>query len=111
MVDERFDSELLGTLAKSRPHWQFCIVGPVVKIDPALLPRAANIHYFGQQGYTDLPAFIAGWDICLLLFALNDATRFISPTKTPETRLYHSVDSPRIARSSTPPNVAASTNS
>jgi UDP-galactopyranose mutase len=84
VVDERFDRELLAALAKSRPQWQFCIVGPVVKIDAALLPREANIHYFGQQAYADLPAFIAGWDVCLLLFALNDATRFISPTKTLE---------------------------
>jgi UDP-galactopyranose mutase len=84
VVDERFDCELLAAVAKSRPHWQFCIVGPVVKIDPEVLPRGSNIHYFGQQAYADLPGFIAGWDVCLLLFALNDATRFISPTKTLE---------------------------
>ena len=84
VVDERFDCELLATIAAMRPDWQFCIVGPVVKIDPSLLPRRANIHYFGQQPYADLPGFIAGWDVCLLLFAQNDATRFISPTKTLE---------------------------
>jgi len=84
VVDERFDCELLGTIAAMRPDWQFCIVGPVVKIDPSLLPRLSNVHYFGQQPYADLPGFIAGWDVCLLLFAQNDATRFISPTKTLE---------------------------
>ena len=34
--------------------------------------------------YDELPAYLAGWDIALLLFARNDSTRFISPTKTPE---------------------------
>jgi glycosyltransferase involved in cell wall biosynthesis len=84
VVDERFDVGLLADLAAARPQWEFCIVGPVVKIDAAVLPRRPNIHYFGQQPYADLPSFIAGWDICLLLFALNEATRFISPTKTLE---------------------------
>jgi UDP-galactopyranose mutase len=59
-------------------------VGPVVKIDPAILPRQPNIHYLGQRPYSELPAFLAGWDVCLLPFARNDATRFISPTKTLE---------------------------
>jgi UDP-galactopyranose mutase len=59
-------------------------VGPVVKIDPATLPRAPNLHYLGPKRYADLPAYLAGWDVALLPFARNEATRFISPTKTPE---------------------------
>lgn len=84
VVDERFDRDLLAALAQARPEWQICIVGPVVKIDPAQLPHSPNIHYFGQQTYADLPYFLAGWDVCLLPFALNEATRYISPTKTLE---------------------------
>ncbi|MEX1058578.1 MAG: FAD-dependent oxidoreductase, partial [Natronospirillum sp.] len=57
---------------------------PVVKIDPHSLPQHPNIHYFGQQEYADLPAFLGGWDLCLMPFALNQSTRFISPTKTLE---------------------------
>jgi hypothetical protein len=60
------------------------MLGPVVKIDPGSLPRAANIHYLGMKPYDDLPTYMAGWDVALLPFARNDATRFISPTKTPE---------------------------
>ena len=55
-----------------------------MKIDPAQLPRASNIHYLGPKTYAELPDYIAGWDVALLPFARNDATRFISPTKTPE---------------------------
>ena len=84
VVDERTDLPLLDALAQSHPDWQIVMVGPVVKIDPANLPRHANIHYFGQRTYAQLPSYLAGWDVCLLPFARNDATRFISPTKTLE---------------------------
>jgi UDP-galactopyranose mutase len=60
------------------------MLGPVVKIDPASLPHAPNIHYLGMKAYADLPAYLAGWDVGMLPFALNESTRFISPTKTPE---------------------------
>ncbi len=84
VVDERFDIELLEGLSKARPDWHFVIVGPVVKIDPASLPRSKNIHYLGGKSYQQLPAYLSGWDIAMLLFAHNESTRFISPTKTPE---------------------------
>jgi protoporphyrinogen oxidase/glycosyltransferase involved in cell wall biosynthesis len=84
VLDERLDIDLLQALARARPQWQFIMVGPVVKIEPAALPHLPNIHYFGQQPYGELPRFLAGWDICLLPFAINQATRFISPTKTLE---------------------------
>jgi len=84
VVDERFDIELLDEVSRRRPDWHFVIIGPVVKIDPASLPQRENIHYLGGKSYQDLPAYLAGWDVASLLFAQNDATRFISPTKTPE---------------------------
>lgn len=84
VVDERFDIELLTAVSKEHPDWHFVIVGPVVKIDPAELPQAPNIHYLGGKAYKDLPKYIAGWDVALLLFARNESTKFISPTKTPE---------------------------
>lgn len=84
VIDERFDISLLDKLAQARPDWHFVMLGPVVKIDPASLPQHQNIHYLGSKSYQDLPKYIANWDVALLLFALNDATRFISPTKTPE---------------------------
>ena len=84
VIDERLDIDLLGRISVAHPEWQLIMVGPVVKIGQDTLPRNANIHYFGQRSYEDLPRFLAGWDVCLLPFALNDATRFISPTKTLE---------------------------
>jgi UDP-galactopyranose mutase len=84
VIDERFDVPLLEALGRSHPEWHICLVGPVVKIDPARLPRYENIHYFGQRTYQQLPKYLKGWDVCLLPFALNQSTKFISPTKTLE---------------------------
>ena len=84
VVDERFDVELLDEISRRRPDWQFVIIGPVVKIDPETLPRRENIHYLGGKSYQELPSYIAGWDVAMLLFAQNESTRYISPTKTPE---------------------------
>ena len=84
VVDERLDIDLLGQLATNHPEWQFVIIGPVVKIDPASLPHNANIHYLGGKNYQELPAYLRGWDVATLLFARNESTEFISPTKTPE---------------------------
>ncbi|HKY30076.1 MAG TPA: glycosyltransferase family 1 protein [Pyrinomonadaceae bacterium] len=84
VIDERFDSELLDQVATKRPDWNFVIIGPIVKIDPDSLPKHSNIHYLGPKKYEELPDYLAGWDIALLLFARNESTRFISPTKTPE---------------------------
>ena len=84
VIDERLDLKLIGSLADSHPEWQIAMIGPVVKIDPALLPQRSNIHYFGQRHYSELPSFISGWDLCILPFARNESTRFISPTKTLE---------------------------
>jgi glycosyltransferase involved in cell wall biosynthesis len=84
VIDERLDLEIVDRIAEAHPEWQIVLVGPVVKIDPAGLPRRPNIHYLGQRSYDELPRYLAGWDVCLLPFARNDATRFISPTKTLE---------------------------
>lgn len=84
VLDERFDAELVRDVADLRPDWSLVLIGPVVKIDPASLPHRPNIHYLGAKPYTDLPAYLAGWDVALIPFARNESTRFISPTKTPE---------------------------
>ena len=84
VIDERMDLELIAAVAALRPAWHMVLIGPVVKIDPAGLPKLPNIHYLGMKSYDELPSYIAGWDVAMLPFARNDSTRFISPTKTPE---------------------------
>ena len=84
VIDERLDLGLIAALAKARPQWSIVMIGPLAKIGPEDLPRAPNIHWLGQRGYDQLPAYLSGWDVALMPFAMNEATRFISPTKTPE---------------------------
>ncbi|MET0983744.1 MAG: glycosyltransferase [Telluria sp.] len=94
VIDERFDTELVRRMAEAHPEWQIVLVGPVVKIDPAELPRGENVHYMGQRNYDELPTFLAGWDLCLLPFAMNDSTKFISPTKVLE---YMAAEKPSVS--------------
>jgi UDP-galactopyranose mutase len=84
VIDERFDIELIRDIAVAQPDWNIILIGPVVKIDPATLPKNNNIHYLGARSYEQLPAYLSGWDVALVPFLLNESTKFISPTKTPE---------------------------
>jgi UDP-galactopyranose mutase len=84
VIDERMDLELVAELADQRPDLQLVMIGPVIKIAPDVLPRRPNLYWLGSKTYDELPAYLAGWDVAMLPFARNDATRFISPTKTPE---------------------------
>lgn len=84
VIDERFDIDLLAAVADARPDWRFVMVGPIVKIAPDELPKRENIAYPGSATYDQLPGWLSQWDVALMPFAINDATKFISPTKTPE---------------------------
>ncbi|MDX2137538.1 MAG: glycosyltransferase [Chloroflexota bacterium] len=84
VIDERMDLKLIQQIADERPEWNLVLIGPVVKIDPQELPQAANIHYVGMKTYEQLPAYLAHFDVALIPFAMNEATRYLSPTKTLE---------------------------
>lgn len=84
VIDERMDLELLRGVAELRPDLQLVMIGPTAKIDPASLPRYPNVHWLGNKRYEELPSYLAGWDVAIMPFARNDATKFISPTKTLE---------------------------
>jgi len=84
VIDERMDLDLVRGVALARPDWQLVFVGPTAKIDPATFPKLSNVHALGRKAYSELPGYVAGWDVAMLPFARNESTRFISPTKTPE---------------------------
>ncbi len=84
VVDERVDYNLLREASSRRPDLQFVIVGPAVKVDPADFPQAPNLHWLGGRDYKELPAYCRGYDVCMMCFALNEATEFINPTKALE---------------------------
>ncbi|MFC0679081.1 glycosyltransferase [Lysobacter korlensis] len=84
VIDERLDYELVAALADRFPEASVVMAGPFAKVDRAELPDRPNIHWLGQQKYSDLPALVKGFDVCLMPFALNEATKYINPTKTLE---------------------------
>ncbi|HZY68179.1 MAG TPA: UDP-galactopyranose mutase [Devosia sp.] len=84
VIDERIDLPLLEQVALARPEWSLVMVGPLAKIGHHDLPQVPNLHFVGPRNYADLPRCLAAWDAALMPFAINEATRFISPTKTPE---------------------------
>jgi glycosyltransferase involved in cell wall biosynthesis len=84
VVDERIDYPLLLKLADADPNWNVVIIGPTAKVDPKQFPTRANLHWLGRREYAELPAYIKGFDICLMPFALNEATEYINPTKAQE---------------------------
>lgn len=89
VIDERIDYELLAAVARLRPQWQWVMIGPILKIQESDLPRLPNLHYLGKQDYADLPGFLRAFDVAIMPFALNESTRFISPTKTLEYMAVH----------------------
>lgn len=82
VVDERMDYDLIVKLAEANPDWSIAMVGPTIKVDK--VPQRANIHWLGQKNYLDLPAYCKAFDVCMMPFALNEATEFINPTKALE---------------------------
>jgi len=84
VIDERLDLDLIRRVADERPAWQIVLLGPVVKIDPGDVPTGPNIHALSMKAYSELPAYLGGWSVGWMPFARNAATRYISPTKTPE---------------------------
>lgn len=94
VIDERIDLELVAALAAAHPDWQIVLIGPVVKIEPAALPMAENIHYLGPKSYSELPAYLAGWDAALMPFVIGPATRYLSPSRVLE---YMAADRPIVS--------------
>lgn len=84
VIDERMDLDLLAHVAAAHPEWHLLMLGPVIKIEPQDLPHAPNLHYPGMKDYNDLPVYLSCFDVALVPFAMNEATRFLSPTKTLE---------------------------
>jgi glycosyltransferase involved in cell wall biosynthesis len=82
VIDERMDYELLAKLAEANPNWSIAMIGPTLKVHH--FPRLPNLHWLGQKNYLDLPAYCNAFDVCMMPFALNEATEFINPTKALE---------------------------
>lgn len=94
VIDERIDFALLHETALKLPNVSFVMIGPLSKIEKNDLPQEDNIHYLGMKSYNELPHYLKAFDIAMIPFAVNDTTKYISPTKTLE---YMSAGKPIIS--------------
>ena len=85
VVDERVDYDLLGEMAA---HAARLVVrdgrARSSRSIPTDLPQAPNLHWLGGRDYKELAQLLQGFDVCMMAFALNEATEFINPTKALE---------------------------
>lgn len=84
IIDARLDLNIITALAESHPGWSLIMVGPIVGLDAARLPRRPNIHWLGPQSYELLPYLMAGWDLAMMPFVLDESTRFLNPVQALE---------------------------
>lgn len=84
VLDERLDWELIKSTAQLLPEVSFVFIGPLAKISETDLPREQNLYYLGQKAYEELPNYLKSFSVAFMPFVLNQATTFISPTKTLE---------------------------
>jgi glycosyltransferase involved in cell wall biosynthesis len=84
VIDERIDTALIEQMASASPSVSFVMIGPLAKITEEELPKAPNIYYLGMKSYEELPGYLKAFRIAMMPFAMNEATRYISPTKTLE---------------------------
>ncbi|PKN92531.1 MAG: hypothetical protein CVU44_15470 [Chloroflexi bacterium HGW-Chloroflexi-6] len=78
-----FDYELVKGLAKSRPNWQFVLIG--IDYDGSLeqsgLLECPNLHYLGWKPYQDLFKYVWRFSVAMIPFMINDITKATSPVK------------------------------
>lgn len=79
-IADWLDVDLVMTLARRQPRWSIVLVGPAA---PAISWRldAPNVHLIGRRPYSDLPALLAAFDVCVIPFRATRLTAAVSPVK------------------------------
>jgi glycosyltransferase involved in cell wall biosynthesis len=81
MIDPlRFDPELIARLAADKSR-QIVIVGGFLNGSDKSIPNLPNVHRLGMKHVTQLPAYIKGFDVCIMPYRVNETTRYIFPLK------------------------------
>jgi len=75
------DFELLSSLARRRPDWQFVLLGDVFVDDLAGLDELPNVHLLGRRPYEEMPLYLHHFDVCLIPFELSGVTHAVDPVK------------------------------
>ena len=76
----RLNIELIGFTAKSLPHWQIILIGPVIKTDVSAL-KLKNIHFIGSLEHKELARFLREMDVLILPYKIIPFSKSIMPAK------------------------------
>ncbi|MDP8225424.1 MAG: glycosyltransferase [Candidatus Lernaella stagnicola] len=80
-VNYKLDGELLATLFRLRPNWSFVFIGPDCGFGVDQLIRHRNAHFWGRKDIDELPAIMAGFDVCMIPYKLNRYIEGVLPLK------------------------------
>lgn len=83
LFDERSDTDLIEYLAVSKPEWSFIFIGPV-KVDLKTLKKNSNLHFFLPVTYSELPKYLAGINLFIVPYKMDELSRYINPLKLKE---------------------------
>ncbi|MBN1593755.1 MAG: glycosyltransferase [Candidatus Coatesbacteria bacterium] len=84
-VDDRLDFDMIFAVARAYPEWNFLLAGPWLSSrQRSELETTGNIILPGLVDYSELPAYLARFDVAILPFVLNKLTLHIHPTKALE---------------------------
>ena len=83
-IADNMDFSLIRQLAETHPEWSLVFVGPVWTThneETNRLANLSNVHFLGKKPHSQLPAFLQGFDVCLLPHLCNSLTLSMDPTK------------------------------
>lgn len=82
-LDDRVDIELLVRCARELPDVTFVLLGPQKRhrVDSTALGELPNVVLLPPCPHDQVPAILAGFDVCLIPYQVNLYTRGLSPIK------------------------------
>ena len=84
VVYDRIDWDMVDAVCSMRPDWSFVFMGLIQQPPPKRLERLANLHFFGEVAFEDLPDYYRGVDVCWIPHKVNALTSRQSSLKVLE---------------------------
>ena len=78
------DYELFEKIISMKSEWSFVIIGPVIPGNEAKfskIRRKNNVFYVGSKKHFELPFYLCNFDLCIIVYRLNELTESILPIK------------------------------
>lgn len=79
----KVDFDLIEFIADTRPQWHLIMIGSRMnsKDKRAPYPIRNNIYYLGGKEYSNLPDYVAQFNICIIPYKINEYTKNVFPIK------------------------------